>query len=315
MRIDYEMKEAIPMLDKLKVIFPSLKEAHTIQPLDSENYNWYITEESKIVGIPQDDLTDKERMLLETFLNPYHTNQQSITKREEQWIDVLFNHGDPDKLFEKSQASFRFVYFTLSDDTVDPSEFREAIHGLFPNYVPIIWENNQQGVIIEEATMLEDEIISYDEIIDVLMSDFYMKVHLFLSPHFEKTGVIPHYYQWLKYSFDTVLSYENKPVIHYTSSVPYLLLEPLTEENINTIIETILQETIAEEELIKTIQIFLECNSNATLAAKKLYMHRNSLQYRVDKFIEKTGIDVKQFEGALAVYLTLLLKRKKIKTM
>jgi DNA-binding PucR family transcriptional regulator len=38
-------------------------------------------------------------------------------------------------------------------------------------------------------------------------------------------------------------------------------------------------------------------------------MHRNSLQYRIDKFIEKTGIDIKHFKGAVAVYLAILLQQ------
>ena len=62
-----------------------------------------------------------------------------------------------------------------------------------------------------------------------------------------------------------------------------------------------------EHDMLKTIKTFFECNLNVSLAAKKLHMHRNSLQYRIDKFIEKTSIDIKQFKGALTVYLAILL--------
>jgi DNA-binding PucR family transcriptional regulator len=46
---------------------------------------------------------------------------------------------------------------------------------------------------------------------------------------------------------------------------------------------------------------------NVSLAAKKLYLHRNTLQYRVDKFIEKTGIDIKHFGNAVSIYLALMI--------
>ncbi|WP_232787093.1 helix-turn-helix domain-containing protein [Planococcus sp. MB-3u-03] len=39
-------------------------------------------------------------------------------------------------------------------------------------------------------------------------------------------------------------------------------------------------------------------------------MHRNSLQYRLDRFHENTGIDVRKFEHAMAVYLAILIKSK-----
>jgi DNA-binding PucR family transcriptional regulator len=35
---------------------------------------------------------------------------------------------------------------------------------------------------------------------------------------------------------------------------------------------------------------------NASLTAKRLFIHRNSLQYRIDKFIERTGIDIRQLK-------------------
>lgn len=60
-------------------------------------------------------------------------------------------------------------------------------------------------------------------------------------------------------------------------------------------------------ETIETIIGFIEQNLNATKTAKVLYMHRNTLNYRLDNFIRKTEIDVRTFKGALAMYL--LFKR------
>ncbi len=42
---------------------------------------------------------------------------------------------------------------------------------------------------------------------------------------------------------------------------------------------------------------------NSSSTSKKLYMHRNTLNYRIDNFIEATKINVKTFKGANAVYL------------
>ncbi len=56
-------------------------------------------------------------------------------------------------------------------------------------------------------------------------------------------------------------------------------------------------------ETIDTILGFIECNMNASKTAKALYMHRNTLNYRLDNFISKTEIDVRTFSGALAMYL------------
>jgi len=60
-------------------------------------------------------------------------------------------------------------------------------------------------------------------------------------------------------------------------------------------------------ETVETILGFIEQDMNASKTAKALYMHRNTLNYRLDNFIEKTEINVRTFKGALAIYL--LFKR------
>jgi len=56
-------------------------------------------------------------------------------------------------------------------------------------------------------------------------------------------------------------------------------------------------------ETIDTILGFIEQDLNASQTAKALYMHRNTLNYRLDNFISKTEIDVRRFKGALAIHL------------
>lgn len=56
-------------------------------------------------------------------------------------------------------------------------------------------------------------------------------------------------------------------------------------------------------ETIETVLGFIEANMNASKTSKALYMHRNTLNYRLDNFIAKTEIDVRTFKGALAIYL------------
>jgi hypothetical protein len=60
---------------------------------------------------------------------------------------------------------------------------------------------------------------------------------------------------------------------------------------------------VSNPEVIHTVREFIENNMNSSLSAKKLYMHRNTLNYRIDNFIEATHINVKTFKGANAIYM------------
>ena len=51
-------------------------------------------------------------------------------------------------------------------------------------------------------------------------------------------------------------------------------------------------------DLMLTAQAFLRCGLNATLASEKLIIHRNTFNYRLAKFIDKTGLDIRDYHNA-----------------
>jgi DNA-binding PucR family transcriptional regulator len=44
--------------------------------------------------------------------------------------------------------------------------------------------------------------------------------------------------------------------------------------------------------LHETLKKYLECSKNATVAAEQLFIHRNTLNYRIKKIEELTGLDL-----------------------
>ncbi len=62
-----------------------------------------------------------------------------------------------------------------------------------------------------------------------------------------------------------------------------------------------------EDEIKKTIKTFLEMNQNISETARALYIHRNTLVYRLDKFNKMTGLDCTKFEDGMKVGMALLV--------
>lgn len=60
-------------------------------------------------------------------------------------------------------------------------------------------------------------------------------------------------------------------------------------------------------ETIATLEKYISLNCNVSETAKTLYIHRNTLLYRLDKFKQETGLDVRSFEDAALVKIALLL--------
>lgn len=296
------------MIDQLRNVFSSLLVYDDgFENLDRK-YKWFMTESNKVIGIHEEELTSKDALILATFLSPYNIKFPILTDEEEKWRKVI-HLTESSAAFEfKLDHSYRFVYFSIKKNQITPLLFKEAIQELFAKQVPILWENEHEGILIEEQTTHE-ESTSYDEIIDILMSDLYVKINFYVGPFNDDLEDIAEHYQSLTSAAKTVFNYSNKTVVTYIDAVPYLLVNQIEPDFRHEIGKTVLQEYINDEETLKMIEAFVQCNLNISETAKVLHMHRNSLQYRLDRFFEKTGIDVRKFHHAMTVYLALLARK------
>ena len=69
-----------------------------------------------------------------------------------------------------------------------------------------------------------------------------------------------------------------------------------------------------DNEMIKTIDVFFKCGLNVSESAKCLYIHRNTLIYRIDKIQRYTGFDIKDFNMSVVFKILFFLwKEKKYK--
>ncbi|HEY9763042.1 MAG TPA: helix-turn-helix domain-containing protein [Trichocoleus sp.] len=66
-----------------------------------------------------------------------------------------------------------------------------------------------------------------------------------------------------------------------------------------------------EPDLIETLKVFFEQDCTPSTTAKRLMIHRNTLNYRLEKVSSLTGLDPRQFDEAIQIRLALLLQELK----
>ncbi len=59
-------------------------------------------------------------------------------------------------------------------------------------------------------------------------------------------------------------------------------------------------------DLVHTLRVFFEANANASEAADRLFLHRNSMAYRLERVQNLTGLDLRNHKVRLALQLGLL---------
>lgn len=62
--------------------------------------------------------------------------------------------------------------------------------------------------------------------------------------------------------------------------------------------------------LVKTLSVYFDTGTNASETADRLFLHRNSLLYRLERIQELTGLDLKESDARLALQLGLLATRE-----
>lgn len=62
-----------------------------------------------------------------------------------------------------------------------------------------------------------------------------------------------------------------------------------------------------DKETLATVNAFFENNLNISETARQMYLHRNTLGYRLDKITRTTGLDVKKFDDALTFKIALMV--------
>jgi carbohydrate diacid regulator len=62
-----------------------------------------------------------------------------------------------------------------------------------------------------------------------------------------------------------------------------------------------------DDETLTTINKFFENNLNVSETSRQLYIHRNTLVYRLDKLEKSTGLDLRVFEDAITFKIALMV--------
>ena len=107
--------------------------------------------------------------------------------------------------------------------------------------------------------------------------------------------------------FDTeksIINYENLGIGRLIYQLPTTLCEIfLSEVFKKNTIDTLDQETLF------TINKFFENNLNVSETSRKLFVHRNTLVYRLEKIKKLTGLDLRQFDHAIVFKVALMVRK------
>ena len=148
---------------------------------------------------------------------------------------------------------------------------------------------------------------------DTLSSEFYKRVNVGIGTVVEGVKDLASSFKEAQIAlevgkvFDTdkvIVSYDNLGIARLIYHLPTTLCETFLKEVFKKgSIESLDHETFF------TIQKFFENNLNVSETSRKLFVHRNTLVYRLEKIKKLTGLDLREFDHAIVFKIALMVKK------
>ena len=174
---------------------------------------------------------------------------------------------------------------------------------------------NEKNIIVIK-TLGKDE--GYDELndtasmlVDMFNTELMTKVKIAYGTIVNEIKELSKSYKEAHMALDVGrIFYFDKNIISYVTlgigRLIYQLPVNLCKMFIKEIFGDIIPDDI-DDEVLSTVNKFLENSLNVSETARQLFIHRNTLVYRIEKLQKVTGLDVRNFDDALTLKIALMV--------
>lgn len=211
----------------------------------------------------------------------------------------------------------RVVYLVRISKTVENSAM-DILMGLFPDRKRdfVIRIDDHDIVVIREFgenSDKEEMMQIAQNIFDTLSTEEMLNVVVGVSTVVDSIQDLGQAYRESRIAlevgkvFDTeknIISYDNLGIGRLIYQLPTTLCELFLNEVFKK--ESI---NVLDSETIYTIQKFFENNLNVSETSRKLFVHRNTLVYRLDKIKKLTGLDLREFDDAIIFKVAMMVNK------
>ena len=206
------------------------------------------------------------------------------------------------------------IKFNGKNDIIPYDVMQSMFPGKNKDYVINVGEHD--SVLVKEIRPNYD-IREIEEIArgisDTISSEFYTKVSIGIGSVVSNIKDLARSYKEAQVAlevgkvFDTekdIISYDNLGIGRLIYQLPGTLCDMFLQE----VFKKGPLESLDKETLM-TIRAFFENNLNVSETSRKLFVHRNTLVYRLEKIRKLTGLDLREFEHAITFKVALMVKK------
>lgn len=257
-----------------------------------------VTLNGEVIYLLESSLTERERFLIETL----NTQPKKSSIPTHPWLAYLEGKG----ALPTPTAYIQCVHlavFPKQEGVFQEKDWLEFVENLTVGTLAVFKNFRHHYTLVvnpEVATSLASTLF---EVQSAIEDDFAVELQLFIGNRWATSSPVPLLYQAEKALFVEYLMHSHKrsslefaPVMLWAIANALVDIAPIADELILL---------LSEDEVKELIEALWDAHGNVSKASQKLFLHRNTLQYRIDRFAEQTGLNVKDMNDLTLCHLLL----------
>ena len=214
------------------------------------------------------------------------------------------------------ETNVRRVVYIIETKNEKDTNALETVRSLFStkakDFITAVDEKNI--ILVKELKGTEEQEDlekTANVIVDMLNTEAMSQVHVAYGTIVNEIKEVSRSYKEAKMALDVgKIFYSGKNVVAYSNlgigRLIYQLPLPLCRMFIKEIFDGRSPDDF-DDETLTTINKFFENSLNVSETSRQLYIHRNTLVYRLDKLQKSTGLDLRVFEDAITFKIALMV--------
>ena len=257
-----------------------------------------VTLNGEVIYLLESSLTERERFLIETL----NTQPKKSSIPTHPWLAYLEGKG----ALPTPTAYIQCVHlavFPKQEGVFQEKDWLEFVENLTVGTLAVFKNFRHHYTLVVNPEVAPSLASTLFEVQSAIEDDFAVELQLFIGNRWATSSPVPLLYQAEKALFVEYLMHSHKrsslefaPVMLWAIANALVDIAPIADELILL---------LSEDEVKELIEALWDAHGNVSKASQKLFLHRNTLQYRIDRFAEQTGLNVKDMNDLTLGHLLL----------
>lgn len=250
---------------------------------------------------------EAKRQFIEELLFRYHSDDRTLLMRAE-FLNINTNIPRIVSIARIIERDEDEISLTPNRNDRIFTSFKELLHNNSQN---LIVQSGMNIIIIHELKVRENINTIIKEIKKSIEKKYNVKLFFGIGEESNNINQIKRSYKEAKKSLDIALAFRDKDILHYNDLNIGLLIDDIPIETINKYTNKIFSNMTNKEinDYAILVDSYIRHNGSITKASEELFLHKNTLQYRLNKLYNLTGFNPRNISEMVVLYLAFTLFR------